>query len=622
MNLRLCLTMLCAVAALARASADTPVARISVGPNMLVSRDGNVPHVELMVAANPKDARNLLGAAITATRREGGWACRTYASRDGGATWIESSFSEQTELGSGDPQVAFSSRGTGLFAALVFVRDPTGRQRAGLHVYRSEDGGFTWQPPADLGYSYDHEQIVVDHSVGKFAGRIYIAALYGYPVYTIGVFRSEDDGRSFTGPVAVADGAGKLGVNVSNIQLFRDGTLFVPYVDFPFKPEERPKTGPVQTHMFFSTSSDGGVTFSASRPIHTQTAIVDDPYMREFGMPIFALDASGGPYTDRIYVAWTEFRKHGEGPRLYFSSSADRGLHWTAPRPLDPAATAGTRQFQPALTVNKDGVLGITWFDARHEKGTRGYDQYFTASLDGGETFLPPVRVSSETSVPLGAGNMVPSPSTYTSKGITRLSLLTSATRWGSGGDYMGLTSELDGTFRPFWADSRSGTFHIYTAAVTVERAPAPTPAAPTPAAPTPAGASSGPPRPKVEADLTDKVAFVFDPLTYDMATSEVVMPVRIKNSTRNPIFAPLRVDVVGFGLGDEADYKEFAPEILNAANGKTGAGALFDFSPALGTRQRLEPGEVSGPIVWRLKLVEPLKTPDVQLRLTAHVEQ
>ena len=77
------------LAALASPSADAQPAppRISAGPNMLVSRDGDFPHVELQLAANPKNAKNLVGGAITYIRPEGGFACRTYATHNGGGTW-------------------------------------------------------------------------------------------------------------------------------------------------------------------------------------------------------------------------------------------------------------------------------------------------------------------------------------------------------------------------------------------------------------------------------------------------------------------------------------------------------------------------------------------------------
>ncbi|MEP7348099.1 MAG: hypothetical protein ABI877_22710, partial [Gemmatimonadaceae bacterium] len=50
------------------------------------------------------------------------------------------------------------------------------------------------------------------------------------------------------------------------------------------------------------------------------------------------------------------------------------------------------------------------------------------------------------------------------------MSLLTAAGRWGSGGDYMGLTAAADGGFHAFWADSRTGTFQAWTTRIRVDR--------------------------------------------------------------------------------------------------------------------------------------------------------
>jgi len=177
--------------------------KVIVGPNILASRDGNFYHAELMVAANPKNPKNLVGAGITATQADGGPACKTYVTFDGGYTWSASALPEQVQFGGADPQVAFSPHGTAYFAALAMVRDEKGRGRAALHFYRSEDGGRTWLKPADLGGSYDHPQIVVDKTYGPYAGRIYIAVLYGYD-YSLGIFRSASSARMTTDALSPA----------------------------------------------------------------------------------------------------------------------------------------------------------------------------------------------------------------------------------------------------------------------------------------------------------------------------------------------------------------------------------------------------------------------------------
>jgi hypothetical protein len=104
--------------------------------------------------------------------------------------------------------------------------------------------------------------------------------------------------------------------------------------------------------------------------------------------------------------------------------------------------------------VNDRGVLASTWYETAQDDAGEGckrgcFDEYFSASVDGGVTFLPPVRVSSQRSY--------------------RKWRLSTENRFGNGGDYMGLTADATGAFHPFWADSRSGTFQIYTAVVKVE---------------------------------------------------------------------------------------------------------------------------------------------------------
>lgn len=96
------LALLSVVLGLAPAENAKSPAKILVGPNILVSRDGDIPHVELMIAANPRNPKNFLGGAITFASRDGGAACKAYASMDGGNTWWGSVFPEQVRFGGGD----------------------------------------------------------------------------------------------------------------------------------------------------------------------------------------------------------------------------------------------------------------------------------------------------------------------------------------------------------------------------------------------------------------------------------------------------------------------------------------------------------------------------------------
>ena len=594
----------------AAAAAEAP--KIVVGPNMLASRDGDFPHVELVVAANPKNAKSLVGGAITYARPEGGTANRAYASTDGGASWKASEFPEQLKWGSGDPYVAFTPQGTAIFSGLAFITDDAGQTRAGLYVYRSEDGGVTWGKGADLGYSYDHEQITVDQTTGRYAGRIYIAVLYGkYPEYTVGIFRSEDDGKTWTGPVAAASGGGKIGINDVMPMVLSDGTLVVPYADFDFAPDKVKTTGKISSTSWFVLSSDGGVTFGPPRKALTLWHDLDDKAGKQLGgFPSFAADARSKDYRDRIYAAWADAQAGRH--RVLFAHSEDRGLHWSEPLRLDPSAPKEAYQYQPVVAVNADGVVGVAWFDTRGAADASQYDEYFTASLDGGKSFLAPVRVSSAPSRPRGAGNLTFGAMAGQYKQTRYLQLVSAASRWVSGGDYMGLAADKGGAFHPFWADSRSGTFQIYTTSIAVIP----------PAAGKPAAEAKAPERPRVKADIASRVEFVFDPTRYDEAAKEAEIPIRISNVSKEPIYPPITLEVLGFDLDDPDIPKYPYPPVFiaNSPNGKRGEGAVFDFSPALGSLESLAPGGQTGPIVVKIRFTDPSEVPAIRYRLEGMV--
>jgi hypothetical protein len=601
-------------------AAELASPRVLVGPNILVSRDGDVPHVELILAANPKNVKNLVGGAITATRPDGGWACRAYATADGGATWKASEFAEQVEWGGADPFVVFTPQGTAIYTALAFKKDESGRTRGFLHAYRSTDGGLSWSAANELGYSYDHEQVAVDQTTGKYSGRIYIGVLYGpYPIYQVGVFRSEDDGRSWIGPVEAANGGGKIGINDVTPMVLSDGTLVVPYGDFEMLPEKRKFKGRMAASTLWTVSStDGGVTFSPARKVLSQVMNFDDKETQLSGFPKLAADSESKKYRDRMYVAWEDARLGNY--RILFSRTTDRGKTWSAPRPLDNTIPPSAKQWQPTVAVNKDGVVAVTWYDTRDSKDGKQYHHYLAASLDGGETFLPSVRVSSALSDPFGPGNSRITPMAFSTRtGSLGLSFLSAASRWGSGGDYMGLTADKEGVFHPFWADARSGTFQVYTARVKVE----------TPEKPESGKGEAKPPAAapaevaRAETDLQGRVELIFDPTRYDSEKKELEIPVRLKNVSKEPIYPPMRLEVTTVGFpeyeseDDKKENAENAPKAINTSNGKEGVGAVFDLEGVLGTLEALAPGAQSGPAILRFRLVDLRKTPSLQIKVT-----
>jgi hypothetical protein len=552
--------------------------RIAVGPNVLVSRDGDVAHVESAVAANPGDPLNLVATAITFTLPQGGYVNKTYATFDGGFSWYDARLPEDPDLGSIDPKIAFTPKGTVLQVGLA----------QGMSVYRSEDTGRSWLAPARLGRGYDRVAIAVDQSTGPTGGQIYVTGnLDAGPR----LHRSSDDGRTFDAPVTLP------GVVVTDVLVLSDGAVLVPLYTGPDLrlPENRGSPMAVYGTVL---STDGGATFSALRLGFEQQRYSTDPTLRQRraesiigdNTATFAADVRSARYRDRVYAAFPDMRWSRGKPRIAVVWSSDGGATWSAPTMIDAAAPASASQFLPAIAVNDSGVVGVMWLDTRASAANDAYDVFYSASLDGGETFLPAVRVSSETSRPAGRGNVRPGLGRVRYAGDTLvMDFLSGYSRWRDAGDYIALTADAKGVFHPVWPDSRNGTFQLQTARIELLAEPA----------------SAG-----TMDTVTRPVGIVLDPSRFDAGKRELVVPVRIRNTTPDTLFPPIVVTLTSVrdtmlvrgGYMRSADVVT----ILNASNGKSGAGAAFDFSGALGTLGLLAPGAVSGPVDVRLRVATP----------------
>lgn len=268
-----------------------------------------------------------------------------------------------------------------------------------------------------------------------------------------------------------------------------------------------------------------------------------------------------------------------------------------------PGLPAAAYSFQPTLAVGPDGTLGLSWFDTRAVADGSAYEVWFAASLDGGASFLPAVRLSSAPSRPLSPGNRRPSPAAWRhAPGTLRLNFTTAAARFPQGGDYHGLAVDRDGRFRLVWADARSGAFQLWTAAARVERgAPAPE-----------AGAW-------VEAEVTGELGAVFDTPSYEPASQELRLPLRLHNVGKRTVRPPLRVLLAPTS---ERYHELTDPNLPLLVGVDDDSGTLgIDYSCALGGRRELAPGEVTAARVWRLHLPDPDSAPDIQLRIFGRVQ-
>ncbi len=432
--------------------------RITVGANVHVSAArAKFSHTEVILAADPADPRYLLaGSMITYARSHQSLA---YWSSDGGRTWSVTLEKKEDVKRAGaafghDPAVAFGPDGSAYFAAL-----PIGPP--GIPLFRTSDRGKSWHQAATIGPGVlsDRPFLVLDHSGTKHHGRLYCSCMFVPPfldetvarsplpqVGGYAVYSSDDGARTFHDPPAwrIANPPYKTSGSINPVVL-SDGTLVAPYCVIDASDPENAgldRGRPGRGILCVLRSVDGGRSFERGARITAW----DIRGEWSAGIPCFAASPKGAPSRDRVFAAWSDIRNGTR--KILVAQSNDKGLTWSKAAVLsdDLAASArGLGAYLPAIAVNRDGVVGVSWYDIRDlPAGRTGWDVRFRASSDGGKTWLPSVRVSRESSVFEGRGGLL--------------------------GDTAGLTADAAGAFHALWVDNRTGIQQVWTARVTVQR--------------------------------------------------------------------------------------------------------------------------------------------------------
>lgn len=439
---------------------------IVVDENVLVSGDAPTrPHVEPCIAADPADAKHLIASTIAFTRPDAWFTVAVFTSFDSGRHWRRAKL-EGVEGFSfvGDPWTAFGSKGVAYLCCIGSSKSNTL-----ILVFRSMDGGRNWSKPATVpfagGGSFDRCSIVSDTGGGKFARYVYVLASQSVRTQT-GIYlspavvsRSTDGGVTFSDPVRILPN--NLDGNVANPVVLSDGTLVVTFFDFGSRAGDRMRALK-QRRLWVAASRDGGLTFSTPK------------FVAEFADPeaganqhsgpnrMLAVDRSSRALRDRLYMVWTDFQSGATDIRLSYST--DKGETWSDPMRVNDDDNKGADHATPAIAVNADGIVGVAWYDRRGDASNKCFEIFFTASQDGGETFLPNARVSTARTCPNVPGNVVRPEAGGDGFGV--------AARWPAGGDYSGLAASADGLFHILWSDSRTGVYQNWTATVRVTPSP------------------------------------------------------------------------------------------------------------------------------------------------------
>jgi BNR/Asp-box repeat len=566
-----------------------PAPAIVVGPNVQVSKAfTGKPHNETHVAANPRNPLNLLGGSMVWMQDTNTETVIAYASFDGGETWSPTLKFDDGRYHS-DPAAAFDAQGNAYFLQITHISGE-GETKYYTYVHRSKDGGRTWLEPTIIPM-LDRHYLVIDDNPGKYQGTLYIN---GVSAGAVLFQRSRDRGANFDGQVkAFVVPKTRRNIGLSQLVVLSDSTLVIPFADTDavFPDVEGSITKP-NAVLKVITSADGGATFSEPVTI-AQVGMGHMPISNPNHFS-FATDRSAGPFKDRLYVAWSDSYSGGgqfsakkpAGANILFSYSTDKGKSWSKPALINDdrpplSFTEAPVHFRPVIAVNKDGVVGVMYYDRRDSTNNLDWTVRFCASLDGGETFLPSVQVAespnrfgSSAKMMLGArgygGGHMPLNKDYRG-GALKFDLSISQFNLG-GGHTAGMDADANGVFHPFWIDNRTGVAQVWSAPVTINRK----------------AVRHGDLELTSLQDVSEKVILEYTNPIYDIRTGRLSVDVQLQNTSEDTILLPLKLRVIALtsaGLG--------MPTIVGADNGMDGVGAVWDLEKML-VDQKLKPNEKS----------------------------
>ncbi len=456
--------------------------RLSVGPNVHVSVAGaRDPHFEMMIAADPAHAERLMACSMVWPTGYTTTEVVTYVSIDSGRSWTPTL---RTRGGRGwsswDPDCVYGPDGVAY--SLSEGTDSVGKLYN--RVDRSADGGRTWEA-MPVAQHAERTFLSVDLSDGPRNGWLFVQGAGTTCTGGTKCFSSDeggaylaastDSGRSFTCGRFVPPDSGGYAIGYGKGAVLSDGIFIAPFGFW--KDGAKPDNLPLHNRLGVNRHAPNAIMkvfrVTEIRPNHPFTieqSKVDDWHFEwqwnGSALPYVAADLSHSPFRDRVYITWPDYRFGRQ--RILLAYSADKGQTWSRPRVVDDnipwADGSGPDDLHGVVAVNKDGVVGVMWYDRRDHHDDFSWDVRFRASFDGGESFTPSVSVNEVPylalhgdAIALDGWGTAPEPTVL---GVHSFHF--------SGGHTAGLAADAAGGFHPLWVDNRTGVPQLWTALVTV----------------------------------------------------------------------------------------------------------------------------------------------------------
>ncbi|MFQ5691347.1 MAG: sialidase family protein, partial [Gemmatimonadota bacterium] len=316
-----------------------------------------------------------------------------------------------------DPWLTVDERGVLYFGWLETISHVQGMQEvldtSLVLVARSGDEGATWSTAVNVQRVQpgraDKPSIASDA-----AGTLYVGYTLVSPNQSVVVTRSLDGGETWSTPVELATG----NVLISNLAAGPAGQVCAGWFDLASR------------SVRVGCSSDQGSTWLTTAVGEAKS----DDVGRIFSPGPHVAASRGGTFA----VAWIDPEFN-----LRVIRSEDAGATWSQATAVNDESQG--RRWQPTVAIGSDDRLHASWYDDR----TGLIHVVYSSSVDGGQTWSPNLRVTSEPT-PFGRNRDSGTGFRFTAPDDTRL------------GDYMGLAAAEDGSVHVLWTDWRSSFQAIF----------------------------------------------------------------------------------------------------------------------------------------------------------------
>ena len=416
---------------------------LRVAPNLRLGDDPAPLPPTMRAQAEPHIARSqvdpdFLAAVFQEGRFTDGGAvdCGYSITHDGGLSWTRALIPNLTTAAGGpyfratDPVAGIDLEGR-VFLCTEGATDAAFTQGI-LLVSRSIDGGTSFADPSivfepQMSTDFpDKAWMAVNNFAGTAsAGRILVTwTLFG-TTSASPILRSYSDDHGVTWSAGVVIHPADTNAQGSQPVFLRDGRVAVIYWNFT-------GTGGLE-EIDMVLSNDDGVTFGTPTRVTFVTRYTQPSIRSGSFLPSATTDRETGA----LYVVYQALDSANQ-PRVLFTKSTNAGATWSAPIAITDNPNTGV--FNPAIAASPDGqTLTASFYDQRDSGGVITLcNLYLAQSFDGGVTWGPNLRLTSET---------------------TDATLAPLTTAGYMLGDYLGIAESTnpDVPAVPVWVDTRTG---------------------------------------------------------------------------------------------------------------------------------------------------------------------